>query len=440
MNENIVIIMSDQHSGVNLNALTPNLDKIKLNSHVFNNAYCNNPLCVPSRMSFLTAKESNEICIYDNDGYLKDNEKTIAHHMKNSGYRTILVGRMHFKGDNQLHGFSERYVGDITTKYWGTKRSDLKYLTDTNKVSGCQKYVGYGDSFVQEFDEAVYKKSVEILSEYSEQPIFMVVGFYGPHFPYICKENYFKNYINIDLDLNNYFMSSDDSYKNILQKSTSETLFNIRCSYYGLIEILDEYIGEIHKTFRKNKKGIFIYTSDHGDMLGKRRLFGKKVLYQESIKVPLIIEYDEQDHKVFNHSVSLIDLNNHLVKMYCYKNECKDTILYDDHHIIRVQTIIEGKILNCVINNKYKLIDYGSDIKLYDLKDNEINNSYIINELKKYLLTDYDKQKILHSLNIHKKDIDEKKIYYEINDFVDDTLFKISNKSIQIPRRRKYEI
>lgn len=439
MNENIVIIMSDQHTGVKLNSMTPNLDKISLSSHIFTNAYCNNPLCVPSRMSFLTGKESNEICIYDNDGYLKDNDKTIAHYMSELGYRTILIGRMHFKGDNQLHGFSERYVGDITTKYWGTIRTDLKDLKDTNKVSGCQKYVGYGNSFVQEFDDAVCKKAVDILRESSEKPIFMIIGFYGPHFPYICKDKYFNNYIKMDLQMNDYYLKYDNIYKNITQKSDYETLFNIRCSYYGLIEVLDNYIGKIHRTFRENKKGIFIYTSDHGDMLGKRSLFGKKVLYQESIKIPLIIEYDEQDYSVFDHNVSLIDLSRYLIKRYCNKNIYEEDGLYN-HHVIRIQTLIQENIINCVIKNKFKLVDYGNYKKLYDLNDNEVDDNLKISELEKYLLKNDEKQKIKDCLEIHKKDINKKKKYYKLNNYIDDTLFKISEKSVQIPRRIKYEI
>lgn len=126
----IVIVMSDQHSGLKTSlsdeiARTPNIEKLTETGQYFENAYCNFPLCVPSRMSFLTGKHPSELGILDNDVILDDCQETIADKMTRQGYRTILVGRMHFKGENQLHGFTERYVGDITTQFWNLKREDL---------------------------------------------------------------------------------------------------------------------------------------------------------------------------------------------------------------------------------------------------------------------------------------------------------------------------
>ena len=119
----IILVLSDQHNGnvTSLNdetVFTPNLMKLSETSQIFENAYCNNPLCVPSRMSFLSGQNPFETGIFDNEVVLPSNIPTIASKFSEKGYRSVLVGRMHFKGNDQYHGFTERYVGDITTQWW----------------------------------------------------------------------------------------------------------------------------------------------------------------------------------------------------------------------------------------------------------------------------------------------------------------------------------
>ncbi len=154
MKKDIVLIMSDQHNGNYMfyqdehHNLTPSLSSSASNSAFFTNAYCNAPLCVPSRMSFLSGKLPSETLILDNDSILNSDEITLAHKVGLEGYETILIGRMHFKGHDQFHGFDKRYVGDITTQFWGQTREDLGKYYPGFKAKTCQEIYGSGSSQV----------------------------------------------------------------------------------------------------------------------------------------------------------------------------------------------------------------------------------------------------------------------------------------------------
>ncbi len=116
---NILMIMADQLSALVLPAYkhpvvrTPYIDSLAACGTVFENCYCNSPLCVPSRQSMLTGRLASAIGSWDNGAELPASVPTFLHHLRLSGYRTILSGKMHFVGPDQLHGFEERLNSDI---------------------------------------------------------------------------------------------------------------------------------------------------------------------------------------------------------------------------------------------------------------------------------------------------------------------------------------
>ena len=112
---NILLIMADQLAPQALSfygnpvCKTPNLDKLASKSIIFENAYSNNPICVPSRASMLTGQLTPEIAVYDNANDIGSSIPTMAHYLRSLGYWTFLSGKMHFIGPDQLHGFNERF-------------------------------------------------------------------------------------------------------------------------------------------------------------------------------------------------------------------------------------------------------------------------------------------------------------------------------------------
>ncbi|MFB3830044.1 MAG: sulfatase-like hydrolase/transferase, partial [Bryobacteraceae bacterium] len=89
-------------------AITPNLDRLARGGVVFDNAYCNAPLCVPSRMSMFAGRLPNAIESWDNASEFKAEVPTMMHYLRRAGYHTVVSGKTHFIGPDQYHGFNER--------------------------------------------------------------------------------------------------------------------------------------------------------------------------------------------------------------------------------------------------------------------------------------------------------------------------------------------
>lgn len=451
MMRDIVLILSDQHSGCavqseNPAVYTPFLAELESNAQVFESAYCNCPLCVPSRMSFLSGKAPHELEIYDNDTVLSGEVQTIAHQMSSAGYRTVLCGRMHFKGEDQLHGFEERYVGDITTQWWGQKRTDLGAFQGTMQMKGCLNDYGYGNSPVQEYDEAVFKKSLELLEEDSDRPLFLVIGFYGPHFPYCSKKDTFDRAYEKVLDVSDASLNCDGIYSDMIQHLDDEGLRHIRSAYYGLIEQLDGMLKEIHTSVRKHHQdALLIYTSDHGDQIGKRKLYGKKTLYEESIRIPLLIEDLNKKPTRHTHEVSLLNL--HATVLDEAKINSSEQTVYEMNNPVLITSLIEkdGKeqLIQSVIHQGMKLVK-TDQFHLYSLKKDPNELKDVIDEyplLAKQLASRLvDDQTILSHRPELKQQTQKMKEWTKINQPEDWIRYQISQSAQQKPRRNGNEV
>jgi hypothetical protein len=121
---NILYIMADQMAAPLLKMndpdsviKTPHLDELARTGVNFASAYCNSPLCAPSRFTMCTGQLPSKIGGYDNASILGPEVPTYAHYLRREGYETALAGKMHFIGPDQLHGFEHRCVTcSINTK------------------------------------------------------------------------------------------------------------------------------------------------------------------------------------------------------------------------------------------------------------------------------------------------------------------------------------
>ena len=116
---NILIVMADQMAPAFLPIYghplvrAPNMEALARDGIVFDSAYCASPLCAPSRASFMSGLLPSRAGVYDNAAEFAAGIPTFAHGLRARGYRTILSGKMHFCGPDQLHGFEERLTTDI---------------------------------------------------------------------------------------------------------------------------------------------------------------------------------------------------------------------------------------------------------------------------------------------------------------------------------------
>lgn len=303
---NIVVFMSDQHtpsfsSYEGGSARTPNLEKLCRDGTSFSAAYTSCPLCVPARVSMLMGKIPSRTGVFDNEGAIPDPSATFLHSLVAAGYETVLIGRMHFIGRNQRHGFTKRLVGDMTPVSWNRPFEKIAAERGVHKGFAepwCLNVIGGGDSPVLEFDKEVIRKALDYLKEEHEKPQCIFVSTYGPHFPYVApveKYLYYKDKVTVP----DTFRKIPDYLNPVLAgtviQTSEETVKKARAAYYGMIETIDEQLGMIRSAFteyteKDGREGIFAYISDHGDQCGEKRMFGKNTFFEASARIPFIIQ------------------------------------------------------------------------------------------------------------------------------------------------------
>lgn len=397
----IILVLSDQHSAL-AQADTPFLDSLAEQSLCFDHAYCPSPLCVPSRMSFLSGRLPHDLHIFNNDTTLGIDVPTMAHAMGAKGYHTILIGRMHFKGDDQKHGFDERIGLDITSQYWGDypdKKIEYGDYAGTTNMKNCQRVVGGGLSPVLAYDDEILTLAAAKLKEEHNQPWFVVIGFYGPHFPYVCDEGLYKKYKNRFTPDESCYEKAESVYHHLQQASDPTHVRNIKAAYCGMVEMMDQRIEKLYEIIKeKSHDSVFIYTSDHGEQTGRRSLYGKQTLYEEAIRVPLIIHGKEFPCEHRSDPVSLLNLNKTILDLAdaALPNAWGSSLL-EHNHTVKVEQVLTVKnqlvLLEAVIKDQVKLLRLGDDIKCYNLKDEEISIDECLKDELMIALLDDDKRK-----------------------------------------------
>jgi choline-sulfatase len=328
---NIVVIMADQlaphftgtygHPVVR----TPNMDRLASRGFRFDAAYCNAPLCAPSRFSFMSGQRVTRIAAYDNASEFPASIPTFAHYLREAGYRTCLSGKMHFVGPDQLHGFEERLTTDIYpadfawTPDWELpdERIDKFYHNMDAVVEA-----GVAASTYQiDYDEEVGFFARRRIMDYAKEaiaPFAMVVSFIHPHDPYIARADWWNLYEHDEIDLPATPPALDPHSKRLMAGieadiiQPSEAQIRIaRHAYYANTSYFDSKVGEILKALEEAQcldDTVVIVTADHGDMLGERGLWYKMNFFEPSVRVPLIMSGPGVANGTSAGPCSLVDL------------------------------------------------------------------------------------------------------------------------------------
>ena len=141
---NILFLMSDEHSphaiGYEGNSIvqTPNLDRLAASGTYFESAYCQVPLCTPSRMCMLTGKHAHRCSAWDNGSILYPEHLTMPAHFAQHGYATALVGKMHFGGKEQHNGFQSRPLRRPTRQCRTPNRPPKSAISHTRTDTTCR--------------------------------------------------------------------------------------------------------------------------------------------------------------------------------------------------------------------------------------------------------------------------------------------------------------
>jgi choline-sulfatase len=325
---NIVMIMSDQHTpnvtGCYGNGLvkTPNMDSLAENGVMFENAYCNNPVCVPSRCSMLTGLYSHKINVWCNADPLLPHLATWPLVLQSAGYETVISGRMHLVWGDRLGGFSKRLFGDPPVPV--PRIGPNKTMQGGFAPQGLDSRLGAIEDMEDNYrgtgphDEEANERAINYLKKDARKPFALYIGYYQPHAPFVAPKKYFDLYKSMD-PATGLEDPLADIYLPLLKglsldrKIEEHKLKTAIRAYYAMVSHVDHLVGEVKNTLEQTgllDNTIIIYTSDHGEMLGRHRLWHKMCFYEDSVRVPLIFSCPEKfgRGRKIAANVSLLDL------------------------------------------------------------------------------------------------------------------------------------
>jgi len=311
---NILFIMADQMSAKAMPMYghpvvkTPALSRLAEEGVVFENAYCNSPLCGPSRLSMMSGRLPSKVGGYDNAVEFSATIPTFAHYLRRLGYLTCLSGKMHFAGPDQLHGYEERLTTDIYpsdfgwTPNWAEPDAKVTFQDMQNvlETGPCAR------SLQIDYDEeAAWRASRWLYDQAREperRPFMLTVSFTSPHDPYVALPEFWNMYSEDEIDLptvppldpaqmDAHSARIHEHYSIGKATVTDEIIRRTRHGYYASISYVDAKVAELMQTLERSglaEDTIVIFASDHGDMMGERGLYYKKSFFEWSIRVPLI--------------------------------------------------------------------------------------------------------------------------------------------------------
>jgi len=336
MKPNLLVLMFDQMAPQSLPVYghplvrTPCLESLAERGAVFDSAYCNSPLCAPSRFSMMAGRLPSAIGAYDNAAYFPADVPTFAHYLRAAGYRTCLAGKMHFVGPDQLHGFEERVTTDVYPADFGWtadwEHPEKRYFWMHNMQSVVEAGV-YARTLNIDYDEEVRQRAERWIYDAARdddpRPFLLVVSFIHPHDPYMTPERWWSLYPHEAIDLPR--VSEDpfgdrDPHSQRLRyicqmeryRMSEARVRNARHAYYGMLSWADDQAAGVLAALSAaglDQRTAVVATADHGDMLGERGLWYKMSFYERSARVPLIVAGPELPRgRRLTENVSLVDL------------------------------------------------------------------------------------------------------------------------------------
>ena len=370
---NILFIMSDQMVAALTGAYghpvvqTPHLDRLCSEGIRFDSAYTPFPVCSPARACTMAGRHASEIGAWDNGALYAADQPSMAHYISNAGYDTVMSGKMHFIGPDQLHGFNRRLTTDIYSSDFNWVKQewiDIKKNQGRNydEVMGNRQsynargYTGDGVHIGQwhnalSYDEETHFRSLEYLRARGNkpEPFMLVASYHHPHEPFHAPHEYWDLYEGAEIDIPEFPDNLDETYSMMdrclnayhgtrrYDLRDPEGLYKLRRAYYGLVTYMDRKVGELLDTLEQTglaDNTVVVFASDHGDMLCEKEMVQKRCFYEWSCRVPLIARFPDgwQAGTVCDTPVSLIDL----LPTFCEIAGTKASLPHDGDSLIGI--------------------------------------------------------------------------------------------------------
>ncbi len=330
--QNLLFILSDEHNrrvaGCYGHPLvrTPNIDRLAANGTRFASAYCNSPICVPARASLATGRYVHQIGCWDNAFPYRGEPKSWHHVARANCVDVVSIGKLHYRGGDD-YGFSE----ELLPLHVVDGRGDLKALFRKSQLAkkgtaDLAASAGRGASTYSSYDARIAAMGEDWLERRaasgSKKPFVLFVSFVMPHFPLVAPEECYDLYADYGLEELSRELTAPPPDHPVVQRmqryfdydrhfDDEKRAVALR-AYFGMVTRLDQLIGNLIAALGRNglaEQTRVIYGSDHGDNLGNRGMWGKSVMYEDSIAIPLIMSgADVPAGRTTATPVSLIDI------------------------------------------------------------------------------------------------------------------------------------
>ena len=350
---NTIVILSDEHNkrvtGCYGHPMikTPNLDKLAARGTRFTSAYTNCPICVPARASFATGQYVHAVRCWDNAIAYEGKPASWGHRLMEQGHHVTSIGKLHYQdADAKRNGFDEEilplHIVDGVGDLLGLIRDELPVRPGSKRLG---PEAGPGESEYTKYDRDIAAHTVKWLQQdapkFGDKPWMLYVGFVSPHFPLIAPQQFYDMYPENAVpwplmyekderprhpftDAMRKCLCFDDEFDNAMVRRAIS-------AYFGLTTFMDDNVGKILAALEASgqlQNTRVIYSSDHGDNLGTRGMWGKSTMYEESAGIPLIMAGpDIPQGKVCDTPVTLVDAFQTIVDSVGARRDARDAAL-----------------------------------------------------------------------------------------------------------------
>ncbi len=340
---NVLFIASDDLTNNTLSCYgspvskSPNIDKLAAKGVRFDRAYCQFPLCNPSRTSFLTGLRPDTTKVYENATQFRTttpNAQSLGQTFQKGGYHVARVGKLyHYGVPAQIgtDGLDDKASWMQVINPRGGDKDDedqdlIFTLSPQNKGSarygGVLSWLASAHPDAEQTDGKIAAEVVKLMEANKDKPFFLACGFFRPHTPYVAPKSYFEMYPPTGLKIASvpadHWMKHPTpafgSYKKEQDKLTDDLRRQCLQAYYASTTFMDAQVGVVLNALERLKladKTIVVFISDHGHHLGEHGLWQKMSLFENSARVPLVI-YDPRakgNGKSSTRTVELVDLH-----------------------------------------------------------------------------------------------------------------------------------